>query len=440
MTVVEEEGLLQLFAEVVPQRQWQELEGRRRPQIYTLPVVIGMMLMQRLQERGTQQEAVHQMAVGGWDQWLRDCKRVREGKISHNTGGYARACGRIPVSVVEQVCDQLLAELAQRMEAEPDLQVPLLVLDGSSLQVEHESGLLEDFPPSRNQRGSGHWGVIKWVGLHDARTGIALRPAWGAMYGSEAVSEQQLGEKMLERAPAGSVIVGDGNFGIFSFAYAARQRNLPVLFRLSQERATVVGGGKLPQGEQRIVWHPSRYERARYPELPGEARIEGRLMAVTRAGFRETLYLFTTLSEPWEKVVSLYAKRWNIELDLRTLKRTLGLHHVRGKSTEAVEKELLIAVVAYGLVRALMSLAARRAGLSPRQLSFTRAYSLVNAMSDKLCATEVQQRQQAYGRLLEFIGKAKLPNRSKPRSYPRAVWGKGKYYPGNSQRTNAQSK
>ena len=63
----------------------------------------------------------------------------------------------------------------------------------------------------------------------------------------------------------------------------------------------------------------------------------------------------------------------------------MRLHHLRGRSTEAVEKELLIAVVAYGLVRAFMALAARRVGLPPRRLSFTRAYGLLNAMIGKLC-------------------------------------------------------
>ena len=98
------------------------LENReRRAQIYTLPVVVGMMLLQRLNERGTQQEAVHQIAAGRLDGLLPDGKRVRAGKISPSTGGYARACGRMSIGVVEKVCDQLLAELGQRIEPQPGL-------------------------------------------------------------------------------------------------------------------------------------------------------------------------------------------------------------------------------------------------------------------------------------------------------------------------------
>src|SRR5215472_9730868 len=98
MDKAEERCLLQLFEEAVCSRQWRELEGaRKRTQIYTLPVVVGMMVLQRLKERGTQQEAVYQMAVGALQGVLADCKRVREGKISQNSGGYARACKRMQV-------------------------------------------------------------------------------------------------------------------------------------------------------------------------------------------------------------------------------------------------------------------------------------------------------------------------------------------------------
>lgn len=431
MAMAEEQSLLQLFAELMSGEQWRELQGsQRRSQIYTLPVVIAMMLLQRLNERGTQQEAVHQVVAGRLDDLLADCERVRGGKISSNTGGYARACGRIEVGVVEKACDQLLGELSKRIEPEPELKVPLLLLDGSSLRLEHARGLLEDFPPGRNQHNEGHWGIVRWVAFHDLQTGIALRPAWGPMYGAEAVGEQQLAEEVLERAAPGSVIVGDGNFGVFSVAYAAAQRHHQVLFRLTKTRAQALGAGELlPTGERKIVWHPSRYDRKQHPGLPPEAQIEGRLIVVTRHGFRETLYLFTTLLEPCEKVVTWYSQRWNMELDLRTLKGTMRLHQLRGKSTEAVEKELLIAVVAYGLVRAFMALAAQRAGLSPRRLSFTRAYGLLNAMIGRLCVVDAQQRQQAYDRILDYMGQGKLPNRSKPRTYPRAVWCIGKGYP-----------
>ena len=98
-----------------------------------------------------------------------------------------------------------------------------------------------------------------------------------------------------------------------------------------------------------------------------------------RGKSQEWLYLFTTLDWPADQIIELYGRRWNIETDLRSLKRTVRLHHVTAKSTDMMEKELLVAIAAYNLVRAVMCLAAKRNNLDPRQLSFAHVLNVVNA-------------------------------------------------------------
>lgn len=435
MVTADELSLLRLFEQAMPAHRLQELDGQDKNrggqiQVFTLPVVVEMMLLQRLRAQGSQQDVVDALTMGGLDHLLADCKRVREERVSSNTGGYARACGRISLSVLERICDDSLAELGQRMEPEPELHRRVLLLDGTSLSVPHTSDLLHAYPPASNQFGEGHWGIMKVVALHDVQTGIALRPAWGAMYGKAAVSEQQLAAQAIAQSPAESVILGDSNFGTFEFAYTVAQSRRHSIFRLTKARAQAMGATRLlPTGETRFCWRPSRWERHHHPELPADAEIHGRLIAVTCNGFRDPWYLFTTLEDDWEKVVALYAKRWNLELDLRTLKHTLRMDRLRGRSKAAVEKELLIGVVAYGLVRCFMALAARRAGLNPRELSFTRAYGLLNAAAGKLCSADPAVRTKTLDRILDYIAKSKLPKRRKPRAYPRAIWGPAPSFP-----------
>lgn len=419
--------LLKLYERIVPVIGWEAYGGGG--QIYTLPVVVEMLLWQRLSTHGTQQEAVQALLGGRLAGLLASSKRVRQGRISSNTGGYARACGRVSLETVEGVCDQVLSELSRQIQPEPQWDRPVQLLDGSSVRLEHTADILRAFPASRNQRGLGHWGIMKWVCLHDVRTGIAQRPAWGPMYGPAAVSEQKLAGAVLERAPAGSVILGDGGFGVFVFAQQVVSRGHQALFRLSKARALSLGGKSMPaQGELAVCWKPSALERKKYPDL-ADTEVKGRLIVRSAKGFRDSLYLFTTLEQEADQIVALYAERWNLELDLRTLKGTLRLEHLHSKSQAAVEKELLIAVVAYGLVRAFMATAARRAGVHPRTLSFTQSYGLIDAFSDKLCAPDPVLRQQTYERLLDYIAKAKLPQRKKRRRYPRSVWGTGKSFP-----------
>jgi hypothetical protein len=47
------------------------------------------------------------------------------------------------------------------------------LLDGSSLQLEHEPELLEAYPLARNPRRTSHWPVLRFVVLHDLETALA---------------------------------------------------------------------------------------------------------------------------------------------------------------------------------------------------------------------------------------------------------------------------
>jgi hypothetical protein len=77
-------------------------------------------------------------------------------------------------------------------------------------------------------------------------------------------------------------------------------------------------------------------------------------------------------------------------------------------------------------VRTVMCLAARKAGLSPRQLSFTSVYTLVeHHLPTLLRARSHQNWRHQMDILVDYAAAYKLPRRRKPRSYPRAVWGTG---------------
>lgn len=67
---------------------------------------------------------------------------------------------------------------------------------------------------------------------------------------------------------------------------------------------------------------------------------------------------------------NLFISRWNVELDLRNMKTTLGMEPLRCKTPEMANKELWVYLLAYNLIRMLMAQAALLADQIPRQLSF----------------------------------------------------------------------
>jgi hypothetical protein len=407
-----------------------------RQGIYHVTVVIWLMIYQRLNSKRTLSSAVHFLARQAihWQQLCHVGKRVREGRISTRTGGYCQARLKMPTLVASSVSDHIFDQL-QALMREPLAEVPrpMFVADGTTLQLPHERELVKAFPPGRNQHGDNHWPTMLLLAFHDVYTGLATRPSWGAMYGKRAVSEQDLAREALQRLPADAIVLGDGNFGIFWFAHTVQQTQRPMLLRLTAARARKVRcGNRLRPGRRRKVeWASSSWERQAHPGLPDGAVVKGWVVGCRNPARKsEILYFFTTLDLKPSRILALYKLRWNIETDLRSLKRTVDLHRIASKTKAMVEKEVLMAVCAYNVVRAVLYLSASGAGLTPRQLSFSAAQDAVMAAWPYLQrAHDADEFHEELQRLLKVVAQSKLPQRSRQRSYSREIWGRGGHFP-----------
>jgi len=406
---------------------------RVRRGIYSASVVLWLMILQRLHGVGTLAAAVQLLIQGAADPLIQDCRRRKTGRISSRTGGYCQARRKLPVLLCRQVFREITERLRKMLcPVNPDAPRSYL-LDGSSLELEHSRELVRAYPPAQNQHGTSHWPVLRMLVLHELESGLAEEPQWGPMYGAHAVSEQELVEEAISRLPAQSVIVGDRNFGVLWVAHEANKRGLQVALRLTKARACKLLGGPISRaGEYGVMWKASRWDGGKHHRVPPTAAVEGRLIAVRvgRGKSKQWLYLFTTLDWAAEKIVELYGFRWNIETDLRSLKRTVRLHHMNVKSKDMLEKELLMAVSAYNLVRAVMSLAARRKSVDPRQLSFAMVFNVVDCAWHKLsAAASAEEFDREFSRILDLAGQCTLPKRKRHRSYPREQWHRPSGFP-----------
>jgi hypothetical protein len=400
---------------------------RRHRCIFGLAVVIWLMIFQRLQDRRTLVAAV-QHVIRGLPPELnpQPCKRQRERSVSSNTGGYNKARQTLPLEIVRTVSDQIFEQL---MSSEAGLH--MFLLDGTTLTMPCTPSLLQAYPPSRNQNGESHWPILRLLVAHDLDSGIALRPEWGP----KSFSEQRLTERLLQRLPARAGIMGDQNFGVFSIAWAAQQLDHPVLLRVTPVRAKHALGSASNSGtDLKMEWKPSRSERESHPGLPCDASVKGRLIIQkvypSDGSAPLKLYLFTTLDLAAKEIVRLYAKRWNIETDLRTIKRTISLEMLDCKTPGMIAKELTLAITAYNLVRAVINESAQRTGMDPRQYSFSRVLDLINAWLPHLAGiTSDAEREEEYERMIRYAGQCKLYKRKKSASYPREVWYRRRTFP-----------
>ena len=107
-------------------------------------------------------------------------------------------------------------------------------------------------------------------------------------------------------------------------------------------------------------------------------------MQVQQPGFRvDSFVVVTTLTDAdlysRDDLAELYHQRWLVELDIRSIKISLGLDVLRCQTPEMVRKEIWTGLLAYNLIRQTMLQAASSAELSPRQLSFTAALQKIAA-------------------------------------------------------------
>jgi hypothetical protein len=431
------EQILRTVASASAMNQVCQTHGyKARRGIYNAAILVWLMIYQRLNSKGTLSSAVHFLVrqAMNWQPGPEVSKRVREGRISTATGGYCQARQKMPTLVVSRVSEHIFEQLQLVMrEQMPELGRPLFLIDGTTLRLPHSRELVKAFPPGRNQHGENHWPTMLLVTFHDAHTGLATQPSWGPMYGKRAISEQSLASEALQKLPADAIVMADINFGIFAFAYAVQQTQRPMLFRLNAMRAGKVlrGQGLRPGRRRRVEWETSARDRKTHPGLPEEAVVKGWVVACQHPdGNGEMLYFFTTLDLKPKRILGLYKLRWHIETDLRSLKRTLELNQVTSKSKNMVEKDVTMAVCAYNVVRAVIYLSASRVALRPRQLSFSTAQDAVIAAWPYLQRAEaIAQFHEELERLLRIVAQAKLPERSRKRSYPREIWGRGGQFP-----------
>ena len=386
------------------------------------------MIYQRLHAKGTLSVAVGELLTGPAGAFVHRSGGVASTPLSANTSAYSQARSRLPVEVAEKVSDWIFEALSDQPQILPGLGQPMFLLDGSTILLAHSDDLVAHYPPPCNQHGASHWPVIRIVVAHDVVSGLAVRPVWGPIGGTAAVSEQGLAKIIIGRLPAACGITGDRNFGIFSMAWHAAEQAHPCLFRLTDLRATKLNQRILPLAgsDRQIRWNPSREDLRNNPEISAESFVAGRLLAFRTheaGGKWQTLYFFTTLTLPLQQILELYGYRWNIETDLRSLKREVRLHALDAQSAAMVAKELVLGVAACNLTRAAMNAAATALNLNPRQLSFSRAQDMLNAFLPVFAnATSEEQCQRIMQQMLRAFSQSKLPNRSKRRSAPRAIW------------------
>lgn len=383
-----------------------------RERLYPPTVALSMLIKQALEEDRSCQKAVNAWAA----------QRAAEGLSvqSVSTGAYCRARGRVPLEMLVALTREsgrLLCEGARDTWGWRGRRVKLA--DGTGISMPDTSANQAHYPqPSSQAEGVG-FPLARLVGIVCLSTGAVLEAALGPHAGKGG-SELSLFRTLLPTLAPGDLLLADALYCNYFLIATLQAAGVDVLFEQHGARITDFRRGEaLGRRDHVVCWAKpvappawmSREQYAAFPETVTvrEVRIGGRVLVTTLLAPRQA---------PKCELAKLYARRWNIELDLRCIKTTLRMETLSCKSPQMVQRELWAYLLAYNLIRLLMAQAAQSAGVPPRELSFKHTVQLWAAWTAQSLA-ELTAAPELLVRLIAQLRVGNRPRRVEPRARKR---------------------
>jgi hypothetical protein len=389
-----------------------------RERLYGPTETLALFLKQSL-------EADHccQKAVNGWA-----AQRAAEGLEGQSiaTGGYCRARKRLPLELVRALAMQTGRELSsqgKQLWHWRDRAVKLA--DGTCISMPDTAKNQACYPQHLNQAPGVGFPLARLTGVICLCSGAVLGAAMGPHIGPGA-GEINLFHKLWHTLGAGDVLIGDALYSDYFTIATLQGMGVDFVFEQHGTRRTDFRRGTaLGPREHVVSWPRPRtkpqwmgweefYAHPRHVQVR-EVRVDGRILVTSMLNEKEVSK---------HELSQLYAYRWNVELDLRNIKTTLGMDILRCRSPEMVEKELWVGLLAYNMIRVLMAEGAQQAGVHPRDLSFKHALQMWTSWPTHILSTDPQQRSLFFT-LLAQVRVGKRPKRCEPRAKKR----RGKPFP-----------
>ncbi len=340
---------------------------------------------------------------------------------SLNTGPYCKARGRLPVGLLER----LGREVGERLIAgQPRAWLwrgrEVKLVDGTTLSMPDTRQNQKSFPQNHEQRAGLGFPLARLVAIVSLSCGAVLQWAIGPCEGKET-GETALLWALAQKLRHGDVVIADRCYaGYFMLAWLMRW-GVDVVIRQHQRRCTDFRGGqRLGARDHLVSWvrpqRPAWMDPATYAAMP-----ETLIVREVRAGGWTLVSTFTDAKAvSKQELLRLYRLRWQVELDLRSIKSVMQMDILRCKRPPMVEKEIAAHLLAYNLVRAVMAQAAYLAAVLPRQLSFKGALQMLNAFEQNLRRSPGAALERCHAYVLAGIAQMKLAHRP-GRVEPRAV-------------------
>lgn len=394
--------------------QVESLLPEHRERLFPPTETLSMFVSQVLSEDRSCQNIVDQAAVKSLVSGLKSC--------STHTGGYCKARQRLPLDMPRGLAMFIGKSLEEKTSSSWHWYGRRVrVVDGTSVTMPDTEENQRVYPQQGSQRPGLGFPICRLLAVTDLCSGSVLDIAFGRFMGKGS-DEQSLLRSISDVFESGDIVLGDAFFPTYLFIAEMLEKGVDILMEQhgGRRRVTDFKDGVLLGQRDHIIEifkppkKPDWIEQSRFDELPEtiavrEFKAKGKIMVTT---------LMEEKTHPKHLLFALYKRRWEIETNLNQIKTILGMNILSCKTPEMIAKEIWVYILAYNLIRLLMSQSAFMTGLRPADLSFKHCLQLWLNYLQQMATMD----EHTLGLLLILMAQqrvAKRPGRIEPRALKR---------------------
>lgn len=372
--LLSEERILKAFGAV--SQDWQR-------RVYSLSVTVWVFLSQCLSADHSCRESVAALIAWRLARGLKRC--------SADTGAYCIARDRLP----ESGCRQLARHTGRHVDVEAPskwrwLGHRVLDVDGSTITMPDTPANQAEYPQMSSQRPGCGFPIARIVVVFSLAVGTVLDATLGKYQGKKT-GENSLFRTLHDQLQLGDVVLADRVLSGWCDLALLHQQGVDTVVRKHQLRETDFRTGKRLGKHDHLVTvpkptKPKWMSRETYDSLPDELTLREVRVIVPQNGFRtQEVIVVTTLLDSntysAAEIAKLYRRRWQAELNLRSLKIVLQMDTLRCKVPHRVRNEFYMHLTAYNLIRQMLAVAASVADREPWTISFKGTLQTINRLA-----------------------------------------------------------
>ena len=348
---------------------------------------------------------------------------------SPNTASYCDARSRILTSVLSTLATRTAEEL---QTIAGDLWRwngrSVFIVDGSHVSMPDTAKNQAVYPQPPTQKPELGFPLARITVLLSLATGachdLAIAP-----YQGKGTGEKTLFRRMYDTLNPGDVVLADALFDDYFIACELCNRGIDIVTRIQHERVGSRTAESRPDGDL-IVWQrpnkPHGMAGEQYRSYPKQLLMRQVTVDARDKNNRVKQFKVVTtildVSIDGKQIGDLFERRWDGEVNIRSIKSTMQMDILRCKTPDMVHKEIWTHLLAYNLLRTVMAVAADENEIEPRKVSFKGAKQALTAFAPKIEAARPEDRATLIDAMLTTIAYHRVgdrPGRWEPRARKR---------------------